>query len=142
MADTADNKVSFELVTPSALAISEDVDMVVVPGADGDFGVLAGHTPIVTTVRPGVINMYTNGAITKSLFVEGGFAEANPERCTVLAESAIDVAELNAKDAESRLASARQAFGAADEDGKPAAEIELRIAEEMVRAAGGNVTQH
>ncbi|MBT3990492.1 MAG: ATP synthase F1 subunit epsilon [Rhodospirillaceae bacterium] len=142
MADTAENKVAFELVTPSTLAISEDVDMVVVPGADGDFGVLPGHAPILTTVRPGVINMYTNGAITKSLFVEGGFAEANPERCTVLAEGATDVAELSSSDAEARLAAAREAAGSADEDGRAAAEKELRIAEEMVRAAGGNTTQH
>ena len=78
MADAAENKVAFELVTPTALAVSEDVDMVVVPGSEGDFGVLAGHTPILTTVRPGVINMYTDGTITKSLFVEGGFAEENP----------------------------------------------------------------
>ena len=142
MADTAENKVAFELVTPSTLAISEDVDMVVVPGADGDFGVLPGHAPILTTVRPGVINMYTNGAITKSLFVEGGFAEANPERCTVLAEGATDVAELSSSDAEARLAAAREAAGSADEDGRAAAEKELRIAAEMVRAAGGNTTQH
>ena len=102
MADTAANKVTFELVTPTALAVSEDVDMVVVPGVDGDFGVLPGHSPVLTTVRPGVINMYTNGAITKSLFVEGGFAEANPEGCTVLAEGATDVAEISSSDAEAR----------------------------------------
>jgi|TARA_B100000315_G_scaffold260498_1_gene322406 F-type H+-transporting ATPase subunit epsilon len=142
MADAATNKVAFELVTPTALAISEDVDMVVVPGSEGDFGVLAGHTPILTTVRPGVINMYTGGAITKSLFVEGGFAEANPERCTVLAESATDVSELSAADAEARLTAAREALASADEDAKEAAEKELRIAEEMVRAAGGSAAQH
>ena len=142
MADEAANKVAFELVTPTALAISEDVDMVVVPGSDGDFGVLPGHTPIVSTVRPGVINMYTNGAITKSLFVEGGFAEANPERCTVLAESAMDVAELDKGDAETRLTAAREAHASADDDAKPAAEKELRIAEEMVRAAGGTAAFH
>ena len=142
MADAAENKVAFELVTPTALAVSEDVDMVVVPGSEGDFGVLAGHTPILTTVRPGVINMYTDGTITKSLFVEGGFAEANPERCTVLADGATDVSELVASDADARLTAAREAFEGADEDGKKAAEKELRIAEEMVRAAGGNVTSH
>jgi F-type H+-transporting ATPase subunit epsilon len=142
MADAANNKVTFELVTPTALAISEDVDMVVVPGSEGDFGVLAGHTPILTTVRPGVINMYTDGAITKSLFVEGGFAEANPERCTVLAESATDVSELDKSEAEARLSAAREASASADEEAKAAAEKELRIAEEMVRAAGGTAALH
>jgi F-type H+-transporting ATPase subunit epsilon len=139
MADTAANKVTFELVTPTALAVSEDVDMVVVPGVDGDFGVLPGHSPVLTTVRPGVINMYTNGAITKSLFVEGGFAEANPEGCTVLAEGATDVAEISASDAEARLAAAREARSSSDDD---VAETELRIAEAMVLAAGGNATKH
>ena len=139
MADTAANKVTFELVTPTALAVSEDVDMVVVPGVDGDFGVLPGHSPVLTTVRPGVINMYTNGAITKSLFVEGGFAEANPEGCTVLAEGATDVAEISASDAEARLAAAREARSSSDDD---AAETELRIAEAMVHAANGNATRH
>jgi len=140
MADTAENKVTFELVTPTSLAVSEDVDMVVVPGADGDFGVLPGHSPILSTIRPGVINMYINGSITKSLFVEGGFAEANPDGCTVLAEGATDVAELDASAAQARLTAAREAMGSADNAG--AAEKELRIAEEMVRAAGGNVTSH
>jgi F-type H+-transporting ATPase subunit epsilon len=139
MADTAANKVTFELVTPTALAVSEDVDMVVVPGVDGDFGVLPGHSPVLTTVRPGVINMYTNGAITKSLFVEGGFAEANPEGCTVLAEGATDVAEISSSDAEARLAAAREARSSSDDD---AAETELRIAEAMVHAANGNATRH
>ena len=80
------SKVFLELVTPTFLAISEDVDMVVVPGVDGDFGVLRGHTPILTTVRPGVIKMYVGGAVVKTFFIEGGIAEANPEKCTVLAE--------------------------------------------------------
>jgi F-type H+-transporting ATPase subunit epsilon len=139
MADTAANKVTFELVTPTALAVSEDVDMVVVPGVEGDFGVLPGHSPVLTTVRPGVINMYTNGAITKSLFVEGGFAEANPEGCTVLAEGATDVAEISASNAEARLAAAREARSNSDDD---VAETELRIAEAMVQAANGNATRH
>ncbi|HJO85525.1 MAG TPA: ATP synthase F1 subunit epsilon [Rhodospirillales bacterium] len=142
MADEVANKVAFELVTPTALAISEDVDMVVVPGSEGDFGVLPGHTPILSTVRPGVINMYTDGVITKSLFVEGGFAEANPERCTVLAESATDVSELSSSDTEARLSAAREVYSSADDEAKEAAEKELRIAEEMVRAAGGNSTLH
>ena len=142
MADEVANKVAFELVTPTALTISENVDMVVVPGSDGDFGVLPGHTPILSTVRPGVINMYTDGVITKSLFVEGGFAEANPERCTVLAESATDVSELSSSDTEARLSAAREAYSSADDEAKAAAEKELRIAEEMVRAAGGNATLH
>ena len=70
------DKLIFELVSPSALLASEEVDMVVVPGADGDFGVLAGHAPVLSNLRAGVVDIHNEGQVTKSLFVEGGFAEA------------------------------------------------------------------
>ncbi len=139
MADEADKKVAFELVTPMAFAVSEDVDMVVVPGSDGDFGVLFGHTPVLTTVRPGVIDMYTEGNITKSLFVEGGFAEANAERCTVLAEAAIDLNDISISEAETRLVAARENANEADE---LAVNREVIIAEALVQAVGRNATHH
>ena len=66
-------KLNFELVSPSALLASEEVDMVVVPGEDGDFGVLPGHAPLLSNVRPGTINIYNDGFVYKSIFVEGGF---------------------------------------------------------------------
>ena len=139
MADIAKTKVVFELVTPTALAVSEDVDMVVVPGIEGDFGVLPGHTPVLTTIRPGVISMYIGDEITKSLFVEGGFAEANPEGCTVLAEGATDIAEISAEDAQARLVAARGSLVNSDDT---TADNEVKVAEAMVIAAGGNATQH
>ena len=139
MADIAKTKVVFELVTPTALAVSEDVDMVVVPGIEGDFGVLPGHTPVLTTIRPGVISMYIGDEITKSLFVEGGFVEANPEGCTVLAEGATDIVEISAEDAQARLVSARDALVNSDD---ATADNEVKVAEAMVIAVGGNATQH
>ncbi len=139
MANIAKTKVVFELVTPTALAVSEDVDMVVVPGIEGDFGVLPGHTLVLTTIRPGVISMYIGDKITKSLFVEGGFAEANPEGCTVLAEGATDIAEISAEDAQARLVAARDALVNSDDT---TADNEVKVAEAMVIAAGGNATQH
>ncbi|HIF61058.1 MAG TPA: ATP synthase F1 subunit epsilon [Rhodospirillales bacterium] len=135
----AKTKVVFELVTPTALAVSEDVDMVVVPGIEGDFGVLPGHTLVLTTIRPGVISMYIGDEITKSLFVEGGFAEANPEGCTVLAEGVTDIAEISAEDAQARLVAARDALVNSDDT---TADNEVKVAEAMVIAAGGNATQH
>jgi F-type H+-transporting ATPase subunit epsilon len=140
MSDIAKAKVVFELVTPTALAISEDVDMVVVPGIEGDFGILPGHTPVLTTIRPGVISIYTGGAITKSLFVEGGFAEANPEGCTVLAEGATDISEISAGVAQARLMAAKD--GLTNSDDVAMAENELKVAEAMVMAVGSIVTQH
>ena len=139
MADIVKTKVVFELVTPTALAVSEDVDMVVIPGIEGDFGVLPGHTPVLTIIRPGVISMYIGDEITKSLFVEGGFAEANPEGCTVLAEGATDIAEISAEDARTRLVAARDAIVNSDD---ATADNEVKVAEAMVIAAGGNATQH
>ena len=81
--------VDFELVSPERLVISAPVEMVVVPGAEGDFGVLPGHAPFISTVRTGVISIWSGGAVTQRIFVAGGFAEVNPERCTVLAEEAV-----------------------------------------------------
>jgi len=139
MTEKAEKKVVFELVTPMKLAVSENVDMVVVPGADGDFGVLFGHAPVLTTIRPGVIDIYIKGSITKSLFVEGGFAEAAAERCTVLAEAAIDLKDISIGEAESRLAAARENSKETDE---LAERREVFIAEALVQATGRNIARH
>ena len=127
--------VQFELVSPAKLLLSEDVEMVVVPGGEGDFGVLPGHTPMLTTVRPGIIDIYENDKVTKRIFVEGGFAEVSGERCAVLAEEAVDLEELDQSAAEARLKKATESLSAAEGDvAKKAAERELRTAEAMVAA--------
>ena len=82
----------FELVTPERLIRSEDVHMVVVPGSEGEFGVLAGHAPFMSTIRDGEVAIYkTAGAAPERIAIEGGFAEVNDKGLTVLAEKA-DVA--------------------------------------------------
>lgn len=79
----------FELVTPEKLVRSEEVYMVTVPGTEGDFGVLQGHAPLVSTLRDGMLAVYpTQGAEPISIAVEGGFAEVNERGLTVLAERA------------------------------------------------------
>ena len=79
----------FELVTPEKLVRSEDVYMVVVPGTDGDFGVLEGHAPVMSTVRDGALSVYrTQGAAPETIAIQGGFAEVNAVGLTVLAEQA------------------------------------------------------
>lgn len=102
----------FELVSPEKLVFSGPVQQVVVPGAEGEFGVLAGHAPFVSTLKAGVLTILAGGAPQK-LFVRGGFAEARPDGLTVLATMAIPLAELDAarlaaeiKDAEEDLADA------------------------------------
>ena len=85
----------FELVSPERLIYSGAVTEVIVPGTEGEFGILAGHAPFVSTLKPGILTIKGDGAPRK-LFVRGGFAEANPQGLTVLAETAIPLAELHA----------------------------------------------
>ncbi len=78
----------FELVTPEKLVLSEDVHMVVVPGVEGEFGVMAGHAPFMTTLRDGELKLYrTASAAPESIRVAGGFAEVSDKGLTILAES-------------------------------------------------------
>ncbi|NML07492.1 ATP synthase F1 subunit epsilon [Sphingomonas sp. G-3-2-10] len=79
----------FELVTPEKLVRSEDVYMVVVPGTEGDFGVLEGHAPVMSTIRDGDLAIYkTQGSAPEAIRIQGGFAEVNAKGLTVLAETA------------------------------------------------------
>jgi F-type H+-transporting ATPase subunit epsilon len=81
--------VQFELVTPERLIVSREVEMVVVPGSEGNFGVLPGHAPFISTVRPGTVDIYQGRDIIERIFVVGGIAEVTPQRCTVLADEAM-----------------------------------------------------
>lgn len=131
------DKVEFELVSPAKLLYSEPVEMVVVPGAEGDFGVLPDHSPLISLVRPGVIAVHEGGKVQQKIFVAGGFAEVTTERCTVLAEEAMPVADIDRAAAEARLQTARTRVQEADSaHDRAAAEREARIAEAMVAAAG------
>ena len=96
-------QVNFELVTPERIVLSEMVDMVVVPGTEGNFGVLPGHSLLISTMRPGTIDVYQGQTVTHRIFVVGGFAEVTPERCTVLATEAAPAEELNRPAIESEL---------------------------------------
>ncbi|MGE5545627.1 MAG: F0F1 ATP synthase subunit epsilon [Solirubrobacterales bacterium] len=126
------DKIKFELVSPARLLVSQPVDMVVVPGTEGDFGALALHAPMIATVRPGVIDIHDNGRVTNQIFVAGGFAEVNEERVTVLAEEAIPVADLTKDMVAARMSTARQALAdAKTEHEKAHAEGQLAIATAM-----------
>ena len=82
---------TFELVTPARLVRSEEVYQVDVPGAEGDFGVLEGHAPVMTTIRDGALRVYkTAGAAPEEIGIQGGFAEVSANGLTVLAESVTD----------------------------------------------------
>jgi F-type H+-transporting ATPase subunit epsilon len=95
--------VQFELVSPERLILSTEVEMVVVPGTEGNFGVLPGHAPLISTIRPGTIDIYQGGAVTERIFVVGGIAEVTPARCTVLADEAMAPSDLDRAAIETEL---------------------------------------
>ena len=133
----AEGKVAFELVSPERLLLSQEVDMVVVPGEEGDFGVLERHAPMISTLRPGIIQVYEGSSVTERIFVAGGFAEVTPARCTVLAEHAQPVSELERSAVEQRLSNAKDDLQDAKDDAdKAAAERRVKVAEEMLKAVG------
>ena len=141
-------KFQFELVSPERLLLSEPVDIVVVPGGDGNFGVLAGHSLLISTVRPGVIDVYEGQAVTQRIFVAGGFAEVTPERCTVLADEAVPVedlevagVEMELRDLEAASANLRDQLGCtvAGAPEHDAAAAELRNVERRLAAANAKL---
>jgi F-type H+-transporting ATPase subunit epsilon len=131
------DKVAFELVAPERLLTSEMVDMVVAPGAEGDFGVLPHHSLFISLLRPGVIEIYDGGAIKQRIFVGGGFAEVNERSCIVLAEEALPVDEIDLEQARQRLKDAQEDLAEAKEDvARARCEREAAIAEAMIEAVG------
>ncbi len=89
-------KISFDLVSPENLIFNDEVGMIIVPGKDGDIGVLPGHSKLISSLRSGRVMVYgENKDLLKSFFVSGGFAEVNPEKCIVLGET---VEEMNSLD--------------------------------------------
>ncbi len=134
--------VQFDLVAPEALIISEAVDMVVIPGGDGDFGVLPRHAPLVSTIRPGVIITYEGQGSSRQpkerIFVAGGFAEVTPERLTVLAEQATKVENLDRAATEQELKDASEDLAdAKDAHTKGLAERAINVAKAKLAAIQG-----
>lgn len=105
----------FELVSPERILLSVDADQVVVPGADGDFAVLAGHAPVIATLRPGVLDV-TAGGSKRRLFVKAGVAEVDPSRLTVLAQKAYDVEDMTPAVLADELKTAEAELAAAKDD--------------------------
>lgn len=135
MADAASARIAFELVSPERLLVSRDVDMVVVPGEEGDFGALPGHAPFMSSVRPGTVEVYEGEEASERLFVAGGFAEVTADRCTVLAEEAFPLADVARTDAQARLADAERALGEARDDAeRAAAETARAVAAALLEA--------
>ncbi len=128
-----------EIVSPDRLLLSREVEMAVIPASEGLIGVLPGHSPMIVLLAGGTISIYEGGRPTDQLFVSGGFAEITPERCTVLADEAVPVAELSRADAERLLAEAEVAYEATDKHdlaAYDAAMARVQSARARVAAAG------
>lgn len=126
----------FEIVTPGAAVLSQPAELVIIPGGDGNFGVLPGHAPLLSDIRPGTIEIRERSLkIIAQYFVEGGFAEVTPERCTVLAEEIISVSDITRDEAEERLKKAHDALMIAEAFSvRLSAEQDLRAAKARLEA--------
>jgi F-type H+-transporting ATPase subunit epsilon len=110
------DKIHFDLVSPERLLLSDDVEMVTLPGSEGDFGVLAGHAPVISTLKPGVIEVTGGEDSGLRLFVRGGFAEVDGEKVIVLAEEAIPLNEFDQAALDARIKDTEEDLQAAKTD--------------------------
>lgn len=112
------DKLSFDLVSPERLLLSDDVDMVVVPAKEGDMGIMAGHAPIMAVLRPGVIDVEDGGQAKERYFVRGGFAEVTAGGLTLLAEHAVPLTDLSAEHLDGEIKNAEEDVEDASTDEK------------------------
>ena len=127
----------FELVSPERLLISQPVGMVIVPGEEGDFGVLPGHAPLIASLRTGILNIYNDGKVSERIFVTGGFAEVTPSRCTVLAEEAVNLKDLDAGKLEAEAQQQRDELAVLS-DADVRAKAEKKLADISLKLAALN----
>ncbi len=127
----------FELVSPEKLLFTGNVEAVGVPGSDGDFTVMKDHAPVMTTMRPGIIDVNESGAKSVRLFVRGGFADVSTKGLTILAEQAIPLDQLKADDIAREIKNAEEDLAdAANEDARTKAQERLDQMRELKAALG------
>jgi F-type H+-transporting ATPase subunit epsilon len=131
--------IDLEIVSPDKVLLKRPVDMVVLPAWDGELAAMPLHAPMMVALRGGVITLHEGGRPTDRFYVAGGFAEITPDRCTVLADEAVPVAEIDRAAAERRVAEAQAAYQAAgaDNEVRELAMDRLQAAQAMVGVAGG-----
>jgi F-type H+-transporting ATPase subunit epsilon len=131
---------ALELISPERLLLAKPVEMVVIPAAEGELGVLPGHAPMIVALKGGLIRIFEHGQETAPFFVTSGFAEITPERCSILATEAIAREALKKSEAEARLAAAKNAWEAVDKNdpfARDQAMAAIATAETMLRLAAG-----
>lgn len=127
-------KIAFDLVSPEKLLLSAQADMVTVPGTEGYMGVMAGHSPVVTTLRAGMIDVNLDGKDDR-YFIRGGFAEIGPAKITVLAEEAIPMTDLDLAVLDQRIKDAQEDELGAENDAERLRAAQLVDDLKLVRAA-------
>ncbi|MDZ4691225.1 F0F1 ATP synthase subunit epsilon [Terricaulis sp.] len=128
------DKLTFALVSPERELFNGEVDHVVVPGAEGEFGVLPNHAPVMSVIKPGALKVINDGA-ERRIFVNGGFADVTPEGLTVLAEEAIDLADIEPAQLEQDLKNATEDLRDANSDAKREAAQRALTRLETIRTA-------
>lgn len=128
------DKLNFALVAPERELFHGEVDQVVVPGAEGEFGVLPDHAPVMSVIRPGALRIFNDGA-ERRVFVNGGFADVTPEGLTVLAEEAVDLGEIESGKLEQELKNAQDDLRDANSDAKREAAQRVVARLENIKAA-------
>lgn len=127
--------IQFDLITPEKVFFSGSATQIDIAGSEGDFGVLPGHAPLISTLRNGILKIFTGGEGSKRFFVAGGIAEVNPNSCSVLAERAIDLDNMTRPEAEKTLEKAKETLDKSyEETAKSAALRDLEIAQEVLAA--------
>ena len=142
MADALRNQTfNFELVSPERKLMSEPATMAVIPGEEGDFGVLPNHSALVASIRPGVVKVYTqDSGEPRRIFIAGGFADVTATNCTVLAEEAVNVNDLNQADLEQTIRNLQEDMGlAGDEAEKARVARKLKLAKAKLEAVTGHI---
>lgn len=139
MATTEKQTIEFELVSPERKLVSEPVTLAVIPGSEGEMGVGPGHASVLSSLNPGVVALYTNDNDTpRRIFVAGGFADVTAEICTVLAEHAIPVEDIDKAATEQELKDLAEDLEMAAEDAdKAKVQAKIAIAKAKYRAATG-----
>jgi F-type H+-transporting ATPase subunit epsilon len=127
-------RIAFDLVSPERLLLSSEADMVTVPGSEGYMGVTAGHAPVVTTLRAGMIDV-NHGGRDDRYFIRGGFAEINAVKITVLADEAIPMTEMDVAVLDQRIKDAQEDELSADNDSDRLRYAQLVDDLKLVRAA-------
>ena len=112
------NKINFDFVSPEASIISSEVDMVLIPGVDGDAGILPDHSPFMTTLRQGIVEVTFEQGNVKKYLVEGGFADITQDKMTILAETSLNLSDSDSKVLKSEIDIINEKLASAEEDEK------------------------